>query len=68
VFDQETHDGADMQRYSDLLGAAARDIERRFRGRSIDRLQSGRDALLMLESQSVQGMEDFEMVTWLVIR
>ena len=68
MFDQETHDGASMQRYSDLLGAAARDIARRFRGRSIDRLQSGRDALLIPESQSTQDMEDFELVTWLVIR
>ena len=67
LFDRETRDGADMHRYSDLLGAAVLDIERRFRGRSIDRLLAGRDALLVAENQRTQGMEDFELVTWLVI-
>jgi superfamily II DNA or RNA helicase len=67
AFDAETGDGQDMTRYSTLLAAAVRDIERRFRGRSVEQLLAGRAALLTPQSQQAQSAEDYELVTWLVI-
>lgn len=68
LFDQETSDGGAMGRYSDLLGAAVRDIERRFTRRTLDRLQLDRGALLMTESAQARRADDFELITWLIIR
>ena len=68
LFDRETQDGADMNHYSNLLITAVRDIERRFRGRSIERLQFDRGALLVAESAQARKAEDFELITWLIIR
>lgn len=68
LFDRETQDGAEMERYSDLLQAAVRDIERRFIRRSVERLQSDRNALLVAESAQARRADDFELITWLVIR
>ena len=68
LFDRETQDGAEMEHYSDMLAAALRDIERRFRGRAIERLQLDRGALLVAESAQARRAEDFELITWLVIR
>lgn len=68
LFDRETQDGAEMDRYSELLRAAVRDIERRFKGRSVEQLQFDRGALLVAESAQARRAEDFELITWLVIR
>jgi hypothetical protein len=68
LFDQATHDGADMQLYNDLLTAAARSIERQFRRRSTDQLISGRDGVIVPQSKQASAVDDFELVTWLVIK
>jgi superfamily II DNA or RNA helicase len=68
LFDRETQDGANMGKYSDLLSAAVKDIERRFKGRSVERLQFDRGALLVPEPAQARHAEDFELITWLVIR
>ena len=57
-----------MGHYSDLLVAAVRDIERRFRGRAAERLQLDRSALLVPEPAQARHADDFELITWLVIR
>lgn len=68
LFDRETDDGATMGKYSELLGAAVRDIERRFARRSLDTLQFDRGALLAPEPAQARNADDFELITWLVIR
>lgn len=68
LFDNETQDGADMGPYSALLAAALRDIERRFRGRAAAQLQLDRGALLMAPQAQARQSDDFELITWLVIR
>jgi superfamily II DNA or RNA helicase len=68
LFDRDTADGVSMGRYSDLLGAAVRDIDRRFRGRAAERLQLDRGALLVPEPAQARHADDFELITWLVIR
>lgn len=68
LFDHETEDGASMEHYSQLLSTAVRDIERRFTSRAVERLQLDRGALLVAEPAQARRAEDFELITWLVIR
>lgn len=68
AFDQDTRDGADMNLYNDLLAAAARSIERQFRRRSVDQLTAGRDGVIVPQSKQASAVDDFELVTWLVIK
>jgi SNF2 family DNA or RNA helicase len=67
-FDQQTKDGSDMSQYSDLLAAAIKDIEQRFRQRSVSQLQHSRSALLPTSAPSSDQAQQFELITWLVIR
>jgi len=68
LFDRETNDGADMTRYNALLEAAVRDIERRFVKRSAAALTGGRDGVIPSRKQQARSTDDFELITWLVIR
>jgi len=68
LFDQETHNGNDMSKYSDLLNRAVDSIVRTFQKRTISHLQSGRDAVMVDRGKQAQKVDDFELVTWLVIK
>lgn len=68
LFDQETDDGRDMSRYNLLLEATVRDIERRFSRRAAAALTSGRDGLIPGRKQQARSSDDFDLITWLVIR
>lgn len=68
LFDQETQDGSDMARYNLLLEAAVRDIERRFVRRAAAALTGGRDGIVPSRKQQARSTDDFELITWLVIR
>jgi hypothetical protein len=68
LFDQETCNGSDMNKYSTLLNSAVDSIVNTFQKRAITHLQSGRSAILVDQSQQVKAMNDFELVTWLVIK
>jgi len=66
-FDQQTKDGSDMKHYNTLLSAALKDIEQRFRQRSVNQLQFSRTALLPTSAPSSNQSQQFELITWLVI-
>ena len=68
LFDHETNDGADMARYTALLEAAVRDVERRFVKRSAAALTGGRAGVIPSRRQQARSTDDFELITWLVIR
>lgn len=68
LFDAETHNGADMTRYTALLDAAVRSIEKTFTKRALSSLQNSRGAVLPDKSQQANSKTDFELITWLVIR
>lgn len=67
LFDHETHDGADMSRYSDLLERAVESITSTFQKRVIGQLQSGRDGKIVEQRKQASTTADFELITWLVI-
>jgi hypothetical protein len=68
LFDRETCNGSDMKKYSGLLKAAVDSIIYTFQKRAIGHLQSGRGAILVDQSQQAKQVDDFELITWLVIK
>jgi len=68
VFNTETNQGADMNDYSKLLKQAVDEISKVFKKRSSQKLVSERGALLVPKAKQVNETDNFELVTWLVIK
>lgn len=68
LFNSETDQGRNMEKYNDLLKKAVAAITTTFKKRMAAKLQSGRDAKLLPENQQPNYENDFELVTWLVIK
>ena len=68
LFDTETANGSDMSHYSDLLGKSVQSIAETFRRRTAAVLQSGRGALIAPKSEQPEEDNDFELITWLVLK
>lgn len=67
-FDAETNNGLDMSKYDKLLSRAVDSIVRTFQKRTAAGLQSGRDFVIPDKKQQASKADDFELVTWLVIK
>ena len=67
-FDQETTNGGNMAKYSDLLDKALDSIIHTFKRRSASMLQSGRSGLLLPQAQQATQDSEFELITWLIIK
>ncbi|HXB41230.1 MAG TPA: helicase-related protein [Bacteroidia bacterium] len=68
IFNAETKNGEDMSQYSGLLKKAVEEVCRVFKKRSNQKLTSDRGALLVPNSKQINEMNNFELVTWLVIK
>ena len=67
AFDRETGNGCDMKKYNRLLEKALSAIRKQFGRQEIDSLRR-RDGLLSKQSEQPREVNDFELVTWLVIK
>ncbi|MBP9081317.1 MAG: DEAD/DEAH box helicase [Flavobacteriales bacterium] len=67
-FDTETGNGTNMQHYDGLMRKAAADIARLSRQRSANKLGTDRGGLLIPDAQLAGMPDDFDLVTWLVIK
>jgi len=69
IFNAETKQGEDMQKYSDLLAKAIDEISRIFNKRSNQKITGNdRGALLIPKSKRISETNNFELVTWLIIK
>ena len=68
LFDAETQDGTDMSHYSDLLNKAVTAIISQFQRKNISNLFTGRGGKLIGQRDQVHQADDFELITWLVIK
>ncbi len=68
LFDEETGQGQNMKPYSDLLESAIMAIRQVFTRRAATRITTSRDALLIPQEKTVKEMDQFELVTWLVLK
>lgn len=68
LFDEETRDGRDMDRYTELLTKAVASITHTFRKRNVGNLLAGRGGTLISREKQARAMTDFELITWVIIR
>lgn len=68
LFNAETRHGQDMDKYTELLRQAIDEISRVFKKRVNQKLTTDRGALLVPKSKQINDMDNFELVTWLVIK
>jgi len=69
IFNTETKQGEDMQKYSELLAKAIDEISRIFNKRSNQKITGNdRGALLIPKSKRISETNIFELVTWLIIK
>jgi hypothetical protein len=68
LFDQETKNGANMTRYSELLQKAVESLVHTFKKRALTGLLSGRGGVLVEAGKQVTSTSDFQLITWLVIK
>lgn len=61
-------DGSDMRPYDNLLQRAVQTMTLTFRKRDIGGMFSGRDGILVAQAKQAGGVDDFELVTRLVIQ
>ncbi len=68
LFDQRTHDGADMGHYDGLVKKALESIAHTFSQRATASLFSGRDGKLPGAAETPKELEtEYELLTWLMI-
>jgi hypothetical protein len=69
VFNAETENGEQMGKYTKLLEQAIEEISRVFNKRSSQKISGNdRGALLIPKSKRINEMNNFELVTWLVLK
>jgi superfamily II DNA or RNA helicase/alpha-D-ribose 1-methylphosphonate 5-triphosphate synthase subunit PhnG len=68
LFDAQTSHGQDMSAYSSLLDQAVAAIVAQFGRKNAANLFSGRGGKLMDAGKTVKSNNDFELITWLVIK
>lgn len=66
TFNSQTKDGRDMAKYSDLLGQAIRSMVEVKEDGDIDSLFSGTSTTALIDT--IQGLDDFELIAFLVIQ
>jgi SNF2 family DNA or RNA helicase len=67
LFDAQTDDGKDMQRYSTLLDSAIAAIASQSDKKNLGNLFAGRGGKLVDDTKLPKAATDFDLVTWLVI-
>ncbi len=68
LFDQETDNGQDMSRFSNLMDKAVAAIAIQFGRKNVGNLFAGRGGKLADASKQIRHSGDFELITWLVIK
>lgn len=68
VFDDETGKGSNMEKYDTIALAAVKSIRGTYATRALGALAAGRGGKLANEAAQPRHEEDFELITWLIVR
>ncbi|MCG2710849.1 MAG: phospholipase D-like domain-containing protein [Candidatus Omnitrophica bacterium] len=68
LFNKETQNGKEMAAYTELLKKAVDGVVKVFKKRSNQKLTSDRGALLIPLAKQIHEIDNFELVTWLIIK
>lgn len=67
LFDQQTDNGNHLEQFDDLLYSAISKIKERFETKAFSGLFSSRNFIMPNKENQINTIEDFELITWLVI-
>ncbi len=65
---EETNNGKETSKYTDLLETLVKAITKSYRERSKAKLTSDRNAVITPRDKQIEKISDFELITWLVIK
>ena len=68
LFNKETQNGIAIEKYTGLMQKGVEEIIRVFRRKVAQKLTTDRGAMLVPKSKQVTETNDFELITWLVIK
>ena len=68
LFNTETGNGNNMDKYTDLLKKAVNEVVHIFKKKGNIKLTTDRSAILIPKAKQINEMEDFELITWLIVR
>jgi hypothetical protein len=68
LFDQQTNNAQDMGLYNSLLTAAVKAVADSYKRRAAGQLISGRDGILPDGKMQVRSSDNFELISWIVIK
>lgn len=68
LFNQETQNGNDMNKYNDLLKNATTEIAKLFDKKSNLQVMNSRNGLFTPVENRIKTVDNFELITWLVIK
>ncbi|MFH2108541.1 MAG: helicase-related protein [Chrysiogenia bacterium] len=68
LFNDETANGEKMDKYSDLLKRAVNEIVQVFKKKGNIKLTTDRGAMVIPKIKQINEMEDFELITWLIVK
>lgn len=68
LFNSETNNGQKVDTYTELLKKAVEEIVRIFKKRGAQKLTSDRGALITPVKKQLDELNQFELVTWLIVR
>lgn len=68
LFNDETDNGNKMEKYSCLLEKATSEISASFKKKTVAKLSTSRDAVLIPQEKQAENLSDFELISWLIIK
>lgn len=68
LFNEKTSNGKKMNKYSELLKKAVYEIVQVFKKKGNNKLTTDRSATLIPKIKQINELEDFELITWLIVR
>ncbi|HPH56146.1 MAG TPA: ATP-dependent helicase, partial [Smithella sp.] len=68
IFNVDTEHGQKMDKYAGLLKTAVEEISRVFKKRGTQKLLTDRSALIIPKTKQINEMDNFELITWLIVR
>ena len=68
IFNNETNNNSNMNKYNNLLNIAITEINSVFKKRANIKLTSDRGARLIPKNKQIEKSDNFELITWLIIK
>lgn len=68
LFNDETNNGMDMSQYTALLNESIKAITATFKKKNLSMLTGSRTATIVPQEKQLDGLKNFELITWLILK